>query len=285
MLKQLLHLPRGVNADCFVCTTRAGMKIGCLFTPGISGSALFIAALILTLKGYRVRWLQAFDMPSNWMSLHPGFKEKNARAIINRTEVKADMFAEKILAGKNHLLHGNSISECIWGVILFPISVPYIFLGRFGLAKIFFSNSNCNGCGACARNCPVGAIKMKGTTNPRPFWTLKCESCMRCMGYCPLQAVEAYQPLVAAYYYASVPAAAAATAVLVSFCPPVAGGGAVAIYYLISIAFYFLSIIIFYYAFYLLSRFRIFNALFSYTTLTHFYRRYHEPDTRERDMQ
>ena len=31
---------------------------------------------------------------------------------------------------------------------------------------------------------------MVGGSKSRPYWTFACESCMRCMGYCPNKAVE-----------------------------------------------------------------------------------------------
>ena len=47
------------------------------------------------------------------------------------------------------------------------------------------------GCGLCVENCPNGALRLWGSDPARPYWTYSCESCMRCMGYCPEQAVEA----------------------------------------------------------------------------------------------
>ena len=285
MLKRLLEVPKNINADVFISSTRGGLKFKRLFTPGISGSAMFVAALILALKGFSVKWIKSFDMPSNWMSLHSGLKEKNARAIIERTESRVTPFAEKIIEGKKHLFHVNSISELLWGLVLLPVSIPYMFMGRFGLAKLFFSGHTCNGCGLCARSCPVGAIEMRGIPNGRPFWTMKCESCMRCMAYCPLEAVEVHQPTLAAYYYASILPAVYAAEKTVSLLPDSSGLVYQGVYTAASIGFYFLSLVLVYNGLYLLSRIRFFNRLLCYTTLTHVYRRYHEPDTDARDMQ
>ena len=285
MLKQLFRVSKNINADVFISSTRWGLKFGRLFTPGISGSAMFVAVMILALKGFSVKWIQSFDMPSNWMSLHSGLKEENARAIINRTETRVTSFAEKIIEGKRHLFHLNSIGEFFWGLALLPISIPYLFLGRFGLAKLFFSSHFCNGCGLCARNCPVGAIEMRGIPHGRPFWTMKCESCMRCMAYCPLNAVEVHQPTLAAYYYASILPAVYGTEKIISLLPERSELIYQAVYTGASIGFYFLSLVLIYNCLYLLSRTRFFNRLLCFTTLTPIYRRYHEPDTDVRDMQ
>lgn len=55
MIKFACRLPRRKSTHAFVVTTRAGLKFGRVFTPGISGSAVFLIALILFFKGYKVR--------------------------------------------------------------------------------------------------------------------------------------------------------------------------------------------------------------------------------------
>lgn len=51
----------------------------------------------------------------------------------------------------------------------------------------------CGKCGACAKNCPVGAIPL---SDPRRTDTKKCISCMRCVAICPHYARHT-NPLVA----------------------------------------------------------------------------------------
>ncbi|MFH2129743.1 MAG: 4Fe-4S binding protein, partial [bacterium] len=64
--------------------------------------------------------------------------------------------------------------------------------GRFFPARLFFVNRNCDGCGICAANCPVGAIRMQGKDDHQwPFWRYNCESCMKCAAFCPKNAIEA----------------------------------------------------------------------------------------------
>ena len=69
--------PRGLNADIFILNTRAGVKIGKFLAPGVSGMAFYEPALMLRMKGYKCRGFLPIDLPSNWISIHPGLT-KNA---------------------------------------------------------------------------------------------------------------------------------------------------------------------------------------------------------------
>ncbi len=68
-----LRLPRRRGTHAFVTPTRAGTKI-IGFLPGMEGTAGYLIALILLLKGYILQGVQAVDMPSNWMALHWGLQ-------------------------------------------------------------------------------------------------------------------------------------------------------------------------------------------------------------------
>lgn len=179
----LLRFPKMKN-QTFILNTRAGMKISKLFLPGLSGLAQLLPALILKLKGLRISGLQPMDLPSNWISIHPGLKQKVVDSIFVRCERITKLFAEKILSGQKK--YKGLISLPI-DLLISPISVAYYFFGRFALSKTFVAGSNCNNCGLCEKECPVGAIKTKLS---RPFWTQKCESCMHCMNSCPQRAIQ-----------------------------------------------------------------------------------------------
>lgn len=193
MLKFLFKLPRVRNAQALTVATRGGLKIGPVCTPGISGTATLIAALVLAVKGYSVRGAMSFDMPSNWMSLHWGLHPRNTEAIIARAERRARGRFDRILAGGQHWWTLNNLYEFLWGVALIPFSIGYLLFGRLFLAKLFFASNRCDRCGVCAAVCPVGAIDLKRAGDGRPYWKHFCESCMRCMAFCPNQAIEAGQ--------------------------------------------------------------------------------------------
>ncbi len=179
----LLRFPKS-NLPVFLLNTRAGMKLSKLFLPGLSGLAQLLPALILKLKGYNICGWQPMDLPSNWISIHPGLRQKVVDSIFQRCERKTKNFAKKMLSGKK--VHKGLISLPV-DLAISPVSIGYYFFGRFALSKTFVAGNLCDGCSLCAKQCPVQAIQMK---NERPFWTQKCESCMHCMNICPKKTIQ-----------------------------------------------------------------------------------------------
>lgn len=118
VLKFIRRLPHGNTADAFCIATRAGLKFGPIFIPGISGSGTFIVAMLLMLKGYTVRGMMSVDMPSNWYSFHPIQRRKRHEAIIGRGQHKVAGFIEKILSKKLSGLPPIIFTRC-YGVCLF----------------------------------------------------------------------------------------------------------------------------------------------------------------------
>lgn len=272
MIKFALRFPAGKGQPLLIAATRAGMRVLNFTVPGMMGSAAYLLALILSLKGYQVKGVRGLDMPSNWLALHPGLPPQHVAIISAETEKITKHWVSEILAGKTSL-HGWL--ELALGILLFPLSMGYLIMGRLFLSKLFFASEKCTGCGLCAAHCPAKAIKMK---NGRPYWTFACESCMRCMGYCPTKAIEASHPL-------------AVLAIWIFFLPATAWGLDRIIQALsrmtaiqanwwslpVEIGFNLIVIASLSEIFQRLARNRILNKIFSLTTLTHYYRRYHQP--------
>ena len=183
MLNFLFHFPKGQNR-VLLLNTRAGMLIGKWITPGVTGIAFYFSALILKLKGYSIKSMFPVDLPSNWISVHPGLNERTVKFLHERNQEKVYRFARKVLAGGSDF---RGVYEIIQDTLVAPISLGYYFIGRFLFAKTYFASADCNNCDLCIKACPVNAIKK---VDNRPFWTFNCESCMRCMSNCPKKAIE-----------------------------------------------------------------------------------------------
>lgn len=191
MLRFILRFPRG-KGRVFLVNTRAGMKMGRLFTPGVSGIAVHLPMIILMLKGYRPTATLPLDTPSNWISIHPGLKNSVVDSIFNRREKELARLWSSVSEGRLFFPLKYLLFIPL-DLLLVPVSAGYMIFGRFIMARSYFSDENCDGCGICARRCPVGAIIMK---EKRPYWKYSCESCMRCSNICPKRAVNSSVPVM-----------------------------------------------------------------------------------------
>jgi Pyruvate/2-oxoacid:ferredoxin oxidoreductase delta subunit len=163
--------------------------------PGLSGLAILLPLFMLWIKGYKIIGLKSVDLPSNWISLHPGLKQKVIESIFQRCEVIVRNFADKILNGTR--VYQSLISLPV-DLIISPLAVVYYIGGRFFLAKTFIANNDCNNCGKCLKECPTASIKI---VNSRPYWKLSCESCMRCLNSCPEKAIEAAHGMAFLFWF------------------------------------------------------------------------------------
>jgi hypothetical protein len=63
-----------------------------------------MSALVLRLKGYRIIGLRSIDLPSNWISIHPGLKDVTVIAIMyQRCRQITHRFTMKTSPAQQHL--------------------------------------------------------------------------------------------------------------------------------------------------------------------------------------
>ncbi|MDD5571819.1 MAG: EFR1 family ferrodoxin [Bacteroidales bacterium] len=267
------------NSDVFIINTRAGMKLGKIFLPGLSGITQFLPALVLFFKGYKVVAMQPVDLPSNWISIHPGLKEKVVNSMYLKWKEKIKVFTENILNGK-----GTYIDSFIYlplDILVAPIALGYYFVGRFVLAKTFIATDKCNKCGICIESCPTKSIKY---IDDRPYWKLTCESCMHCMNYCPQRAIETPHsiviPLIWLISVVINPFVAKHALIIIKnhflFSQKLSENIISVVGMLVTI----FSFVLTYYVLHFLLRYKYFNKLITYTSLTkfNFWRRYKIPN-------
>jgi Pyruvate/2-oxoacid:ferredoxin oxidoreductase delta subunit len=183
MLHFIMRFPKGKN-KVLLMNTRAGMLIGKFITPGLSGITFYLSSLILKIKGYSIRAMFPVDLPSNWISVHPGLNARTVKYLHQKNKERINAFADRVLQGKSDF---RSLREIIQDILASPISLGYYFAGRFFISKTYYASKDCDNCDVCIKGCPVKAIKK---VDGRPFWTFNCESCMKCMGNCPKKAIE-----------------------------------------------------------------------------------------------
>jgi len=252
------HFPQG-NNTVILMNTRAGMKIGKFVTPGLTGIALLISSFILKTKGYKIAGQIPFDMPSNWLSIHPSLNEKTVKYLHEINYNRVEKHAEKIFSSQRDFLAYRDLAQ---DVLISPIAIGYYLIGRFALAKSFYASVDCDFCGSCIKQCPVQAIK---NVDSRPFWTFKCESCMRCMNNCPKRAIETAHGLL---IIVSILSSVGLTLLLQEVLQLEIKYSAIrlTIWSVIFIALLW----IFYYIHHLLLRYRFLSKLISFTSLTYY---------------
>jgi NAD-dependent dihydropyrimidine dehydrogenase PreA subunit/flavodoxin len=278
MLKFIWRFPKIKQSKAFISNTRAGSKVSKVFLPGISGLAQWIPFLILLLKGYGIKGLLPLDMPSNWTSVHPGYKKKVVESIFMHCQAVVNRFMDRLLTGKRYY-HPYVFIFLPFDLALAPIMVGYQMYGRFLFAKLFVATDKCNACGICVDKCPVRAIRMYGS---KPYWTLHCESCMRCINICPEKAIQVSHLL--------------ATIIIIAM--------SVIPFYLLIIELFsklpdkafstldffaewgikvFMFVLIYWFV-YLLMKFRVFSIIVEYTSLTRYWRGYRAPGIFPKDF-
>ena len=268
----IFRFPLSRGNRVFLMNTRAGLKLSKWFVPGLSGLALWLAAIVLLFKGYSIVGLRSIDLPSNWISFHPGVKEKVVDSIYGHCKRITQNFAAKILDGKRVY---TAFRDIIQDILISPVSIGYFFMGRFLLAKTFYANENCDKCDICIDNCPVKAIL---TVDKRPFWSYRCESCMRCMNNCPKRAIDTshgyttgimflINMLIMALFWKWVAA---------FITVPYDNGWARVLVTFTRWGLTFISLVVFYRLYHYLLRVPLIRELFYYTSLTRyrFWRRY-----------
>ncbi len=290
MIKFLFRLPRQKKVPVMSIATRGAIWIGPIKIPGAAGFANFFAALILLCKGYDIRGFFSLDMAANMNNLHPSLSLKSIEALSIKTQDRLASFLDPILLKKRVLFTLNNLYEAIvatflfWLIPIFPIL--YLIYAKTSMAKIMFANNRCVSCGICAKICPSHAIEMKKFWGSvRPFWTYHCENCMRCMGFCPKKAVEAgHSWAILQIFLLSIP-------LLIMKMV----GISISQHYFFKDANYWLTLLLeslyylpalflSYWIFWMLIRIPLVNTFFSLTTLTHYFKRYHEPKTRIKDL-
>ena len=290
VIKFLLRMPRGRGWRFLCLPTRGSFYVGPVLVPGAAVLASFLPGVLLALKGFRPVGAASFDMPVNMTSVHPALTPRHAARIAARARRKHDRLMDRFFRRGSLWLTPNNLYEAIWSaavltfVPLFPIL--YLILGRFFMGKLMFANERCTGCGICAASCPAGALVMKGKNRPRPFWRYNCEHCLRCLNFCPRQAIGASLPWAAFLWWLGT-VAAMSGAVFARLAVIIPGLESVRNYWTVELAnsvVYYPVYLAAYALFHWLTRWRPVNAVLSRTCPSFFLGQYKAPDTTLADL-
>jgi len=147
----------------------------------VNNAASEMLERILTQKGYDVFHDFLYMMPSNFMIGYP--KAFNLQ-MIDAVAKKARMHASEIM---NRTRVKLSISK-MWHLIAACVHYLESNYGRHYFGQSLNATLECNLCGTCIKNCPIGNIEQEEN---KVTFHQKCLFCMRCIYHCPTHAIKA----------------------------------------------------------------------------------------------
>lgn len=125
----------------------------------------------------------SLTMPSNYIVGYDADPPELQRQLIAAAREKLPTIAEAILQGTSAYDVQEGPSAGLKTTLIRPL-----FNAFARRTKPFFATSDCNGCGLCARICPIEAIRLE---NGKPQWTRKhCTQCLGCINRCPQEAIQ-----------------------------------------------------------------------------------------------
>lgn len=138
-------------------------------------------------RGWRASSAYTVQMPNTYVSL-PGFD-------VDKPEISSEKISKSygtIAEISRRIIDSDTAPRLDDGVT--HGSMPWIksyvirpfFMKFLTNPHRFRSTKECNGCGICARKCPMGNIRIH---NHRPEWGTECAMCLGCYHRCPKHAI------------------------------------------------------------------------------------------------
>ncbi|MDH7511079.1 MAG: EFR1 family ferrodoxin [Methanolinea sp.] len=166
--------------------SHAGYTFSVITLGGWGASAAF-SQLDRILKGRPgKRGLDAafsIRMPGNYILMYDSPDTESVERILKKSGSLIKETGEMVKAGKK-VSSAWSPAAALVHYMVYPRFIRHVH----GADAQFSVDDRCNGCGTCARVCPVDNIRIG---NDRPAWLHHCEQCMACIQCCPANAIQA----------------------------------------------------------------------------------------------
>lgn len=148
---------------------------------GDAGNALWQADRLLRRKGARLDYGVELPMGDNSITLAtpPSVLEERMNDLGARIGGLARVVASGERREKAYRFKARAV--VVGGIM--EAGVRLLYRAGKGAAD----RAACSGCGACAKLCPVGNIRME---DGRPAWGENCALCFACVNWCPRKAVS-----------------------------------------------------------------------------------------------
>jgi Pyruvate/2-oxoacid:ferredoxin oxidoreductase delta subunit/NAD(P)H-dependent FMN reductase len=153
-----------------------------------SGFSINETTKILEKKNCSIVYTGVVQMPINWTtSPQPPFppNKDEAKLIIEKGLNLTKSMTMEIIAGTSKF-HMFNYPKRYNKLKFYSDYLLFKYLGISNLWRNFKVYESCTGCGICVKACPTASIKI---VDKKPLWSSTCEQCMRCVNYCPNEAI------------------------------------------------------------------------------------------------
>ncbi|NLW51706.1 MAG: 4Fe-4S binding protein [Candidatus Brocadiaceae bacterium] len=150
---------------------------------GDPGRAPGMTQGLLRRRGLRLAASFGVRMPDNYPPLGGAPPPEKQEPVLRAAEERLAVIARELRAAPRGAVRNGKAFWRLAGRVAYPVFRRTAARGD----RAFGADEKCNGCGVCARICPVGNIEMVAG---RPHWLGHCEQCYACFHWCPQQAVQ-----------------------------------------------------------------------------------------------
>lgn len=155
-----------------------GKYIFCVITCGANtGNADKMLAKRL---GRELDYSFSLKMPDNYVVMYDPCEKEKAQKYLRHADKELEQICKDVVsreACRKGSTQGGAKSAFV--------SLLY---DPFRKTKKFCADKSCISCGLCAKNCPDGAIEIKGG---KPVWVKsKCQHCTACINRCPKASIQ-----------------------------------------------------------------------------------------------
>ena len=145
-----------------------------------SGAIVGPLKKVLKSKGYRTIGAREVCMPGNWFP--KSIKQDKNSDKVARGLDKAGAFAQSIVDGNSRWRRVPILSDGFYWICSRPKT--WELMAKAG-EEFTVERERCNDCGICEKLCPVDNV----TVDDFPSFGSSCQQCMRCISFCPSEAI------------------------------------------------------------------------------------------------
>lgn len=150
---------------------------------GNKGGTLSILRRMLQARHLDLAAGWGVKMPENYPPFG-GAPTREKQQVLNQAAAeRVQEIVEELQLSPRERFDSSAVVWRVLGRVVYPLFKKH----AKGADRSFSVDSACNGCGICAKICPVDNIEL---VDKRPVWRGNCEQCYACFHWCPQKAVQ-----------------------------------------------------------------------------------------------